>query len=303
MDIKTNTVVEEMLGITGVLQNMHIPHTIITQKTCDYSHLKVLIVPNANHLPAGEYEKFRKFTAGGGILIATGHTSIFDRSGKINSDYLLADVFGVKYSGKNTGLWSYMEFPDGSKISSHSIAPLAEAAGAEVLAKVNLPDFPVGDPVNYASIHSNPPGECTDFAAYTKNSYGQGTCYYFYSNILGIRQHNQQSFAANFFKTVLPEFVTGSRNLPGSTEITLLKSTTSPDTWLLGLVNYQDELPNIPLRELEFTVKLPENCRPVQITRASDGQSADFQLNGNSLTVKIDYLENGEIFEIKCFAL
>ncbi len=297
MELRKNDVVEELLGIADLLQSLHIPYRIVTERTEDYSGLKALIAANADYLPDTEYEKFRRFTASGGLFIATGSTSRFNSGGQYSGNFILADVFGVNDSGRDTETCSYLALPD-RFLSSDGISPLATASTAKVHAFVNLPDFPVNDPVHYASIHSNPPGKTTVFAGMTEHQYGRGTCFRFYSNLLGIRRHSQQEFGRNFLRTHLPAFVTESENLPNSTEITLLKSTTSASL-LLGIVNYQEELPNIPLHDIRMTIRLGKQDNIRKIIRASDGQEVAFRQENGLLSFEIPRLENGEILELQ----
>lgn len=297
MELRKNDVVEELLGITDLLQSLHIPCRIITERTEDYSGLKALIAANADYLPDTEYEKFRRFTASGGLFIATGSTSRFNDKGQYSGNFILADVFGVNDSGRDTETCSYLALP-GCFLSSDGISPLATASTAKVHAFVNLPDFPVNDPVHYASIHSNPPGKTTVFTGLTEHQYGRGKCFRFHSNLLGIRRHSQQEFSRNFLRVHLPPFVTESENLPNSTEITLLKSTTS-DSLLLGIVNYQEELPNIPLLGIHLTIRLAGQDKIRKIIRASDGREVAFRQENGLLSFEIPRLENGEILELQ----
>ena len=143
-----------------------------------------------------------------------------------------------------------------------------------------------------------PPGKTTVFAGLTEHQYGRGKCFRFHSNLLGIRRHSQQEFSRNFLRAHLPPFVTESENLPNSTEITLLKSTTS-DSLLLGIVNYQEELPNIPLLGIHLTIRLAGQDKIRKIIRASDGREVAFRQENGLLSFEIPRLENGEILELQ----
>ena len=105
-------------------------------------------------------------------------------------------------------------------------------------------------------------------------------------------------FSRNFLRAHLPPFVTESENLPNSTEITLLKSTTS-DSLLLGIVNYQEELPNIPLLDIHLTIRLAGQGKIRKIIRASDGREVAFRQENGLLSFEIPRLENGEILELQ----
>lgn len=296
MGQRHDPVIEELLGITSLLQSLHIPYRMITERTDNYGGLKALITANADFLEESEYEKFRQFTAGGGLLIATGNTSRHIRKQDHLRDFYLADVFGVQASGKDTGSCSYLALP-GEMLSANGVCPLAMSTTATVHAPVNLPDFPVNDAQHYASIHSNPPGKTTEFAGMTENVWGRGKCFWFYSNVLGIRNWSQQKFAGDFLQRNLPAFVVNSENLPASTELTLLQSATE-QCLILGIVNYQDELPNIPLHDLRLTFRLPEAKRLRSCIRASDNGSMKFTENNALITFEIPRLDDGELFEL-----
>ena len=296
MDFRHNAVLDEVLGTGEVLNQMHIPYEIITDSTADISRFEAIIVNNAQYMTPEECEKLRKFVSGGGTLIATGKTSLRDRFGNTTGNFALSDVFGVSATGRESGRISYLAFED-EMILSDLPAPLVNATGATVKGVVNLPDFPVDDPERYASIHSNPPGKNSGYAGYTVNTYGKGKAVYIYSSFLTLRQYTQQSFAKNLLAEYLPEFVVYEENLPGSAEVTKLKSADGK-TILTGIVNYQDELPNLPLYGVKITLKLDEGFVPASVRRASDGKECSFSTDGSLLTLEIDRLGDGEIFEI-----
>ena len=111
-----------------------------------------------------------------------------------------------------------------------------------------------------------------------------------------LRQYTQQTFAGKLLKEYLPNFVSETVNLPGSVEITRLRSKDGA-AMLLGIVNYQDELPNIPLYDVSIT--FDAGFTPVSIKRASDGESCLFEVSGTTATINIPCLGDGDIFEIK----
>jgi len=58
---------------------------------------KTLIMLNIGLLSDKETEVIRQFVRGGGVLIASANTSLFDETGKRRSDFSLADVLGCNY--------------------------------------------------------------------------------------------------------------------------------------------------------------------------------------------------------------
>jgi hypothetical protein len=61
----------------------------------DAERLSVLILPNIGAMSDQQIEAIRRFVGGGGALVATGQTSLFDQRGDARPDFALADIFGV----------------------------------------------------------------------------------------------------------------------------------------------------------------------------------------------------------------
>jgi hypothetical protein len=88
-------------GFTGALVRARIPYIPVQVDRIerDAAGLRVLILPDVAVLTDGQCAAIRKFVAGGGALIATGSTSLYDETGKARPDYALADLFGAHYAG------------------------------------------------------------------------------------------------------------------------------------------------------------------------------------------------------------
>ncbi|MBR7118665.1 MAG: beta-galactosidase trimerization domain-containing protein [Lentisphaeria bacterium] len=296
MDFRHNCILDEVLGTAEVLNKMHVPYEIITDATLDIKRFKCIIINNAKYMTEDECERIRRFVLDGGTLIATGKTSLCDRFGNSPGNFAIADILGVDYSGSDTMQINYLS-ANGSKILCSTPSPLVTATTAKTTGYINMPDFPVWHHEQYASIHSNPPGLAdSSFTAISENNCGNGKCLYIAGSFLLLRQYTQQEFAKKIFKEYLPEFVVSSENLPGSVEITKLRSD-DKSTILLGVVNYQDELPNLPLYDVTLTVDA--GFTPAAVTSASTGESIPFTAARNMVTIKIPRLGDGDIFEIK----
>lgn len=285
---------DETTGAADSLNRLHVPFEVVTDTMTDLSKFKVIIIANARFMSREECQRLREFVAAGGTLIATGKTSLMDWYGHTTGDFALADVFGVRYSGRDSGKICYTKDEENT-ILSDIPAPLVTADTASVLARINMPDYPWNDPEHYASIHSNPPGKTTsDHAAIAVNRFGKGTCLYIAANFMMLRQHSQQTYTDQLLKPYLPAFVTACENLPPSVEVTWLRSGTG-NAMLLGVVNYQEELPNIPLHDVK--IEVDAGFIPSSIIRASDGEKCAFAVQGKNIVLQIPVLENGEIFE------
>ena len=207
----------------------------------------------------------------------------------------MKDVFGVSYSGNTSSRVNYL--CDGKKyIACNYPSVLVIPESARVLATISEPMFDPDDPDSYASIHSNPPGRDTDYAALTINSYGNGTCIYMSQSLLAIQQDSQQSFAKTEFKKYIKSNINIETNLPDCVELTLLESS-SDNSMLMCIVNFQKELPNIPLRDIYINLKIPRKV-PVKCTNTSNNNTIEFKNQKGCIYFSFDRIDNFEIVEI-----
>jgi hypothetical protein len=76
------------------------PFEMVNDRLLDTEHLKpfkLLILPNIAALSDTQCDQLRKFVAGGGSLVATYETSLYDEAGKQRADFGLSDLLGVHY--------------------------------------------------------------------------------------------------------------------------------------------------------------------------------------------------------------
>ena len=293
MSVRKNAVLDEMLGMTEVLNRLHTQWKVITSSTADFSGLETLIVCNAAYLAPEETGRLREFVRNGGTLIATGATSLYDTEGCGGKNFALADVFGVDYTGKRSDSVTYT----GTElIYAEGNVPLTRPVPeTEVRGTLTFPDFPVNDPERYASIHSNPPGEKTDFPALTVHRFGKGVCVWLAAPVALQNHATQRTFIKNLLREFLPSFVVQEKNLAESAEITLLKG--ADGTELLCIVNRQDEVPVIPLCNVEFSIR--HSGRPKRIVRVSDGAEIPVAWENGELHISIPELHCGEFFRLE----
>ena len=292
------TPLRELLGTSVVLNHCHAPYRVLTDRTEDFAGLKRIIVNDAAYLSADEARRLREFVRGGGTLIVTGLTSLYDLGGSSTGDFALGDVMGVRFTGNFTAEWNYLVGAEGEKVSCNVPAPLVEATTAQVLARVAQPLFDPDDVEHFASFHSNPPHEPSHHVALSVNRFGKGQCVYLYSSLLAMQQEAQQAFGERLLRRLAPSTIVLQTNAPKSVEITLLRSTTRPSTFLLCLANVQDELPNIPISSLSVTIRLPGAARPTACHAVSDGRTLVPTISGQDLTLEVPRLETIEMIEI-----
>jgi hypothetical protein len=90
-------------GTYEILNRSHLLVDILLDEQIDYQRLsqyKLLFLSNSACLSAAQCDHVRRFVSGGGTLMATHQTSLFDELGRRRDNFLLADVFGVNDKGR-----------------------------------------------------------------------------------------------------------------------------------------------------------------------------------------------------------
>lgn len=91
-------------GMTEALVRANIPYLPVHADHIDRDagQLSLLILPNLALMTDSQVASVRRFVEGGGSLIATDESSLYDEAGDIRKDYALADLFGAHLSERIT---------------------------------------------------------------------------------------------------------------------------------------------------------------------------------------------------------
>jgi hypothetical protein len=96
---------DHILGWYHALVEARIPFEMVHDGLLDEAHtgrFRTLILPNVAALSDAQCEQLRAFVRRGGSLVATLETSLYDEWGERRSDFGLADLFGVRFTGRFT---------------------------------------------------------------------------------------------------------------------------------------------------------------------------------------------------------
>ncbi len=97
---------DHTLGFYQALIEARIPFEMVHDRMlepADIDRFKVLVLPNIAALSNSQCEQLRRFRAGGGSIVATFETSLYDEWGVRRQDFGLAGSLGVRYAGSVEG--------------------------------------------------------------------------------------------------------------------------------------------------------------------------------------------------------
>jgi len=284
----------------------HLPFGIITKKSLarKLSRTRVLVLSCVHFMDADEAAAIREWVRAGGALYASGGTSLVNERGQLQPDFLLADLFGGSIAKPD---WSEHE---------HYIAPTAAGreefpgwdakypayvrgggmevkarAGATVLATTTLP-WPAPEPREFASIHSNPPWTPTEQPEVILNRFGKGRVIYCASLLEAV-----EGLAPTFIRLIrrLCSEYTFEVTAHPAVEATLFHQP-DRDRYVLSLVNFQKELPNLPVDGIEVKIRVP--ARVTSITLLPDGKQVELRERGGVVAFTAPRLETLLMFAV-----
>jgi len=251
----------------------HLPFRVVTQTSLNQlSQLKILVLSNVHHMDEDEAEAIRQWVQQGGTLYASGATSLVNKRGQRQADFMLADVFGASlvqadwssrvhyitpteagqalFSDWNTKYPAYIKGP-GMTVRAHE--------NATVLATTTLP-WQAPDGRAFSSIHSNPPWQATDQPEVVLHPFGRGRVIYT-ASLLEQSETLRYSFLA-LIRRLNKHFTVEVDSHP-AVEVTLFHQARH-SRYLLSLVNFQHTLPNIPVAGIGVELRLPQRIRSIK---------------------------------------
>jgi hypothetical protein len=259
---------KSVTSVTRALGSHHLPFGVITRSSlARLADHTVLILPNVNMMDDVDADVIRQWVQNGGRVLATGWTSLVDTQGRLRKDYALGDVLGVSLKRPSWTAWPHYIAPtaeaaaDFSDFSTSYPAfarttgqevQLRSGARARVLATTTLV-WPAPDGSRFASIHSNPPWQPTDRPEIIINEFGKGKAIYCASPIETIE--TLSDLLIRLVRRLQGEF-SFEADAPAAVELTLFHQ---PELhrYRLSLVNFQKDLPNIPVENIPIRLRLP----------------------------------------------
>jgi hypothetical protein len=281
------------LGASRTLRENHIPFGVISKNNLkDTGPYQVIVLPNVQMMTKEEVEDVRRFVADGGSLYASGSSSAA----------LLDDVFGVSLEGETQERVTYIApTPKGRALVMSDVdpnyplavfQPQAKARASdrdEVLATLTLPYTDPADGTKLASIHSDPPGIATDYAAAVHRSYGKGKAIWVSAPLETAEPAPHRRVFAQMVRELAGRPFSFEADAPGAVEVTLFHQ---PDKrrFLVNVVNAQEQLPPIPVFDAVVRVRT-DGKKPVGAALLPDEKPLPFTIRGDYTEIVVPRLD------------
>ena len=297
---------EAVLGACQALIANHIPYGVVTRRSLgQLSQHRLLILPDVLMMDDEEAAAIRQYVADGGCLYVSKGAALVTADGVRQPDFLLSDVFGVHYRGETAENFTYIAPAPGFEgiLPECSLKyPLAldesqvvvEAVqDAQALATIVLPYSHPADLDHFSSIHSNPPGRPTGHPALVYHRCGKGQVIYAAASL------ESAEFSRPVFIHLLKHFglpFSFEVEAPGCVEMTLFHQA-EKQRYIISLLNFQKELPNIPVEGIKVSLRL-EGKTPQQLRLCPEGQALDYEWKDGQIEFTAPRLETLRVFEL-----
>ena len=284
---------DALMGAGKILREAHIPFGLVTNANLSQlRNYRAVILPNVLEMTAEQATQFGRFVNEGGILYASGPSSL-DRLDRKGPRYRLEEVLGVRYQGKLGTKVTYLTPKDEElrkviwpQDQMTHMGPMIQAeamSGAEVLATVTLPlvapelGHVIGS--HFAAIHSDPPALTpgTNPGVVVK-SYGKGKAIWVAAPIEASSEMVNARVMVNLLKRLLPGPYKFEVETHPSVEMTLFHQA-EKKRLLAGLLNLQEQLPLIPVAAT-VRVQLPSGRRVSAVVHLPDREAIPIRTVG-----------------------
>jgi hypothetical protein len=288
------------VGAARFLREAHVPFGVVTNVSLDQlSGYRAVVLPGVVEMTQQQAGIFREFVRNGGILYASG-TSSLSAPGDGEERFLLADVLGVKYVGKLGGRTSYLSSTD--KELTDTIwpqenmgfsGPMVQAqAGpdAQVLATVTLPfvDPDVGNPINtrFAQIWSNPPApQPGQDPGIVVNAFGKGKAVWVAAPLESrADQVNARVFHLLLSRLLQPPYQFEADTEP-AVEVTLFHQG-DRHRLLVGMLNLQAQVPTIPVAAT-LRIQVPAGRKARKVSLLPEEKEIAFSVVGSYIAFQV----------------
>lgn len=223
---------------------------------------KMLILSDIVFLSEQETDLLKRYISNGGILYASGRTSLYDPDGDTVGDFALSEVFGVSFEKEDEDrinyiapLAKYSDLLNGFNAKyplsvSGKLQRFSAHKDVEVLGTLTKCYYKPGDINEFASAISDPPGRATDIPVLTRNIYGKGTAIY----SSGSFETSPHEASRDVLVSIIRHHITNPliiTDAPKPVEIIVFRKDTG---YQVSILNFQNKLPPVPVYNINMQV-------------------------------------------------
>ncbi len=245
----------EFSGLADALVRAQVPFDVIDDVTLEREPLdryRLIVLPNVACMSDRIASRLRDWVQGGGNLLATFETSLYDETGVARKDFALADLFGVKGAGRIAGprRWDFvrpmtkdslLEGLMRDFVPSPTYYVALENTGGRELLRFTEP---------LAGAYEGVPG-LTNHPALVVREHGRGKVIYcagdLGSTIQNFHFPEHRQLVENLVRELAPPPVR-LENVPSSVEV-VLRSQPEKRRLMLHLVNFTGDMTR-PIRKI-----------------------------------------------------
>ena len=288
------------VGAARFLREAHIPFGVITNVSLNQiSRYRAVILPNVAEMKTDEANIFREFVRNGGILYASGPSSMSAPEEK-EKRLLLGDVLGVRYIGKIGGRTTYLSttdkelneaiWPQENMGFGGSMVKVQADPAADVIATVTLPfvDPDAGNALNtrFAQIWSNPPApQPGQDPGIVINAFGKGKAIWVAAPLESRSDDVNARVFVLLLKRVLQPPYMFEADTDRAVEVTLFHQE-SRHRLLIGLLNLQAQFPTIPV-QATLRIQVPAGHRARKVSLLPEQKEISFSPAGPYIGIQV----------------
>jgi len=309
---------EHSLGMYHALVEDHMPFDMVNEKLLDAQHLKpykLLILPNIAALSHDQCDQLKKFVEGGGSLVATFETSLYDEEGRPRSDFGLSDLFDVTYDNGVEGPMrnSYLRIKKDAKTNQfHPVVKGLEDSykivntvhRVKVKPKGNFPSpvtlIPTYPDLPMEDVYARVPD--TDTRELYLREAGKGRVAYIPGDMdrsfwqMMSTDHSQ--LLRNTIRWALNEDPIVGVQTPGIVDVAVWRQKNSMTVHLVNLTNPM--MMKGPFRQLypvdaKVSIKIPDNKKVTGVHLLLSGTKPAFENKQGTITLNVSKISDHEI--------
>lgn len=309
---------EHALGMYHCLVEDHMPFEMVNDKLLDAERLKpfkLLILPNIAALSDSQCAQLKKFVDGGGSLVATFETSLYNEEGKARTDFGLNDLFGVSFDNGVEGPTrnSYLRLkPDAVTKQFHPVTKGLEDAykiintvyNVKVTPKASFPSpvtlIPTYPDLPMEDVYARVPD--TDIREIYLRETGKGRVAYIPGDIdrsfWQMMSTDHSKLLRNTIRWALNEEPIVGVQSDGVVDVAVWRQKNSMTVHLVNLTNPM--MMKGPFRDIfpidaQVNIKVPENKRVTGVSLLMSGTKPAFTNKSGMITLSVSKILDHEI--------